>query len=341
MYAEIDTPYFWSVMTSGSQYDIDYDNGGVEVDLWAWPEYSGTYYVLSENAVWDMWGDLLWWAETVDSVSVSVPNPRPSITSVSPTPWQAGNSYSVTVSGTGFGTNPTLQISGAGVTLNSYSCSPVDVCDTTITASVTIDPGAPSENASITVTSTGYGGSGFFGSPGESPTSSADSVEVDAAAPTPSTYMVVVSDNTIYCGGCSTAIQRKVTYRVMVNSQLAANTQVCEAPLSSTATNPPCSANSQNAPSPQITACASPIVTDSNGQFTDTWSVNSDAWGPPGCGNAINNDTWQTNQSPTTPIIPFGMLSGGTYTNSVTILGYTSTIANKQPMPTGMVILPQ
>jgi hypothetical protein len=172
VYAEIDTPYFWSVMTSDSQYDIDYDNGGVEVDLWAWPEYSGTYYVLSENAVWDMWGDLLWWAETEDSVSVSVPNPRPAITSVSPVPWQAGNSYTVTVSGTGFGTNPSLQISGSGVTLNSYSCSPVDVCDTTITASVTIDPSAPSENASVTVTSTGYGGSGFLGSPGELPTSS-------------------------------------------------------------------------------------------------------------------------------------------------------------------------
>jgi hypothetical protein len=89
----------------------------------------------------------------------------------------------VTVSGTGFGTNPSLQISGSGVTLNSYSCSPVDVCDTTITASVTIDPGAPSENASVTVTSTGYGGSGFLGSTGESPTSGGYSVEVDPGKP--------------------------------------------------------------------------------------------------------------------------------------------------------------
>ena len=109
-------------MTWGYQYDLDY-NGGAEVYLEAWPEYSGTYYVLSENSVWDPWGNLLWEAETENWVSVSVPDARPSITNVSPTPWQAGNSYSVTVSGTGFGTiTPCLE--GQRPTANTSTVMP-------------------------------------------------------------------------------------------------------------------------------------------------------------------------------------------------------------------------
>ena len=315
-------------MTSGSQYDIDYDNGGVEVDLWAWPEYSGTYYVLSENAVWDMWGDLLWWAETVDSVSVSVPNPRPSITSVSPTPWQAGNSYSVTVSGTGFGTNPTLQITGTGVTLNSYSCSPVDVCDTTITASVTIDPGAPSENASVTVTSTGYGGSGFLGSTGELPTSLPDSVEVDAAAPPPiPTYMLVLNDVTDVCSGCSTTARRTLDFQVMLPSgqpwsgSTGTGGTMCET-LTHGTTN--CTPGTYS----QTSACDSPpnfVTMGPDGKLTDQWSFNSDSFTPAGCGFSTS-DVWNAIAGATPPYLtPVGLLAGFLHTDAIQVNGTTAT----------------
>jgi len=167
--------------------------------------------------------------------------------------------------------------------------------------------------------------------------------------PPPGTYMTVVSDLITYCQGCSTAVERDVTYQVMVNGQLAANAQLCEAVSDTVATQ--CKVygpHGSNAPAPQFDACGAkpseghPVpFTDANGQFTDHWTVQSDSYVPTGCGWVVNYDTWQTDQSATTPIIPFGMLSGGIYTNSVTILGYTSTITNQRKLPQGMVIPPQ
>jgi hypothetical protein len=71
------------------------------------------------------------------------------ISSVSPSPWQAGSSFTVTISGSGFGTDPLLDISDpAGAVIYSV----LSATPTAIQASVTVDPLAPSEDASITVT---------------------------------------------------------------------------------------------------------------------------------------------------------------------------------------------
>jgi hypothetical protein len=102
-------------------------------------------------------------AGTSNAVGLTVGDPTPVI-SVSPaSPWQAANSpLLVTVTGTGFGTNPQLSIAGtavAGVTgvTNHPSSGPV----TSITATVTLY--ASGGVAAITVASQGYGGAGPAG----------------------------------------------------------------------------------------------------------------------------------------------------------------------------------
>jgi hypothetical protein len=88
----------------------------------------------------------------------NVGDPTPNITSISPDVWSAGATTSFTITGTGFGTNPTLDVSGTGVTGSSISSA----SDTEIQASVTISASASDGSATVTVTSKGHGGNGFL-----------------------------------------------------------------------------------------------------------------------------------------------------------------------------------
>jgi hypothetical protein len=128
-----------------------------------------------------------------NQVAFNVGDPTPNITSVSPNIWDANTTiYPVTIGGTGFGTNPTLTISGQGVTLNSYSGS-----DTQITASVTIAANAPNETANITVTSNGYYGSGWVATQQGQPNNNTATATVSAAAAT--------AANILYFGHATTS----------------------------------------------------------------------------------------------------------------------------------------
>ena len=97
---------------------------------------------------------------TSNAVTFTVDDPTPVITGISPNVWPAGTVTSFTISGSGFGSNPSLSISGTGILGYNGSGS-----DTSITGSVTISPDAPSSTATVTVASNGYGGNNFQPAP--------------------------------------------------------------------------------------------------------------------------------------------------------------------------------
>jgi hypothetical protein len=120
------------------------------------------------------------------NASGNVGDPSPVVQSVSPGVWNAGATTTVTVTGTGFGTAPALSFSDASITLNSY----ISRGDTGITAPVTVPASAPNENVTVTVTSTGYNGSGFQSGGGSQPSHGSNTVNVQAKPICPSTAAV-------------------------------------------------------------------------------------------------------------------------------------------------------
>lgn len=119
---------------------------------------------------------------TSNPVSFNVGDPTPVVKNVSPSTWDANNSYSVTITGTGFGTKPTVSLSGTGVTF-----TPGTVGDTQITGTVVVAASAPDETVTVTVQNNGYYGNGFLGTtPGQSPDGTNNTPQVVAyPAPAP------------------------------------------------------------------------------------------------------------------------------------------------------------
>jgi len=115
------------------------------------------------------------------------PDLTPIITSVTPNVWNAGSTVSpVTINGNAFGTNrPTLAFSDPSLShsLSSYNSSQ-------IVAAVTIPPNTPNEDVTLTVTSTGSGGSGFFSGGGETSPTSAPSPIVSVSQRCPSSISI-------------------------------------------------------------------------------------------------------------------------------------------------------
>ncbi len=125
----------------------------------------------------------------VGSASGTVVDTTPTLTGIYPSDWNAGSTQSVTFTGQNFGTNvPTLNFSpGAGI---SYTVSSDN--DTQIVANVKVASGTPNESVTVTVTSNGYGGSGFNGGgSGQSPTSSP--VQANIHAPMNSPEVTVIA----------------------------------------------------------------------------------------------------------------------------------------------------
>jgi hypothetical protein len=108
----------------------------------------------------------------------TVVDPSPNVTGVSPSTWDAGSSYTVTITGTNFGTNPYVSIALPSGTIQPTTSNP---SDTSVTASFIVPADSPSGTATVAVTFTGFSGSGFFpGSSGNSPLSSNNSANVEA-----------------------------------------------------------------------------------------------------------------------------------------------------------------
>ena len=114
------------------------------------------------TGIWDIgisytMGSLLLISTNEGSNGLTVGDPTPSNLSVSSSSWSAGSqNVPITITGTGFGTSPALNIIGPGVTYTSGRGS-----DTSFPATVSVDPCSIGGTASITVTSTGYLGTGF------------------------------------------------------------------------------------------------------------------------------------------------------------------------------------
>ena len=89
-------------------------------------------------------------------------DPTPVINSVTP-PLEAGlSNQPITISGSGFGTNPTLSVTDPIINI---SCMVTSASDTVILASCSPPTADGNTNATVTVTSTGYSGSGFLLNP--------------------------------------------------------------------------------------------------------------------------------------------------------------------------------
>jgi hypothetical protein len=103
-----------------------------------------------------------------NSVSFSNDDPTPSINTngINPSTWQAGNlSFPVTITGTGFGTNPTVSVSDTNATCTvSGASDPGGTGNAVMNALCSVSKYDLNTSATITVTSGGYG-NGFAPAP--------------------------------------------------------------------------------------------------------------------------------------------------------------------------------
>ncbi len=103
---------------------------------------------------------------TSNAAGFNVGDPTPVIASISPGTWSAGTNTQIIIGGHGFGTNPSLTVTGPGVSGSSV----VNASDTQIVANVNVAASSPGGTATVQVQSNGYGGNGFASAnPGQSP----------------------------------------------------------------------------------------------------------------------------------------------------------------------------
>jgi len=124
-------------------------------------------------------------------------------------------------------------------------------------------------------------------------------------------HMVVVSDVLGKCSGCTTAVNRVVSYQIIKFSL----NPVFVIPIGEAPSVSGWNCN-QTFPGTIYTHCSDGVDTDTNGMFPDQWSMESDAYTPVGCGYDIT-DHWQWCTAPKT----FGTLTGYTHTDAIKING--------------------
>ncbi|HEY5839426.1 MAG TPA: IPT/TIG domain-containing protein [Pyrinomonadaceae bacterium] len=113
---------------------------------------------------------------TSNSVNLNVGDRTPVINSINPSNGDAGQVVPVTISGTGFGSTPIVDVTG-GINVQITSRN-----NTQITANFTIPSNTTPGNHEVRVTSNGYGGTGFISGGGSSSTSNAVNFTVNAQA---------------------------------------------------------------------------------------------------------------------------------------------------------------
>ena len=238
----------------------------------------------------------------------SVTPPPPSITSISPSEIAVGaNDVKVTISGSGFGTSPTVNLP-SGVTLSSQSVS-----ESSIALTVSVGYVTPSNSAQITVQSA-------------SGTSKPSNITLNGPA-----WASVLSDVTGQ--NLEGTILRLVTYQVYnVDGTTVASIPIAEAFTAS-------GWNCTNAPQPvtETNVCNGQDQTESNGQFQDTWSNYSTYYTPANCGvNVTDHWQWCSPSGPSSGIT-FMTLSGFIHTVSSEINGYTNP---PNEIPAGTIFKP-
>ena len=120
------------------------------------------------------------------TASVFVPDPTPIITSVSPASWLAGNLYSVTLNGSGFGEHPIITVYWPGGGQLNIPTGSVSAFDNHVTSSasftLSVPDTVPNGPATIILTSEGYLGNCFQGGGGGGGASAQNSANVVAAS---------------------------------------------------------------------------------------------------------------------------------------------------------------
>jgi hypothetical protein len=218
----------------------------------------------------------------------------PVITSINPGSLLVGGTAAVTIGGAGFGGSPSVNLPG-GFTATVESAS-----DSTIVLSLAIAPSAVLGDSSISVTAGGQ-------------TSNGENFVADYP-----THVLVQTDLTEHCGGCSTTVQRIVTYQaVTFAGQPAAGIELGEVPTLGTWS---CVSPAQGNQSVNYLSCPSATYTDSNGEFSDTWGFTSDDVAPGGCGVQVTSDHYEW----CLPNKTFATLGGEITATAVTMNGYTN-----------------
>lgn len=92
----------------------------------------------------------------------TIADPTPYIASISPSIWPAGATTSFVISGSGFGSSPSLILSGAGI--RGYGIA--SASDTILSGWVDVDATAPTNTVAVSIRSNGYGGNPFQPVPG-------------------------------------------------------------------------------------------------------------------------------------------------------------------------------
>jgi hypothetical protein len=231
----------------------------------------------------------------------------PQIMDIDPSIIPVGQNTMVTITGTGFGSYPTVNLP-SGLTASNQNSS-----GNTITLTVTVPTNTVIGYDYISVTANGQTSDPPW------------LVVLDGPS-----KMDVVSDQSISGSPgsliCPTNECRTVQYQIVNFSGITAGeTNLCETP-SLTAWS--CT---QNPPGVSFQGCPSLYYTPSDGILTDEWTIGSGSYSPVGCGYTIT-DTW--NWGFTSPPTPLGLLTGHIYTNAIQINGVTSPAQ----MPPGTVV---
>jgi hypothetical protein len=232
------------------------------------------------------------------------------ITSISPTFLNAGDAKkSLTIDGLRFGSSPTATLP-SGVTLDSTNTttstntqikfSAVDVAATTSIGvnSITVTAnGVPSDPAGFTI----------------------DGPD----------HMIVENDTIGNCSGCSTTVMRGMTYQIIKFS----GSPVFVIPIGEVLTLGSWTCNQSN-PGFISTPCSEGEDTDTNGEFADFWTLNSDTYTPTACGfeSVIDHWQWCTGQK------TIGSPVGYCLTNHIDIQG--SVRPPDTPITVGTIIAP-
>jgi hypothetical protein len=241
------------------------------------------------------------------------PGVVPNITSIDPSSLALGASnVQVTISGSGFGSSPTVNLP-SGVTINNGNQVS---SDSQIVTYVNVAYTAAIGNNNISVTANGQ-------------KSNNHAVALDGPY-----SLLVEGDNTgYYNNNSANDVMRSVTYQIQnFSTTNAGATQICEIP-NQTPSNPPCS---PSVPGPNANWCpavpghtAKLFTTASNGMYTDDWSLANSAstFAPAGCGIS-GTDPWYWNPQSST-IDELGNPSGYIHTDAIEIYNHVSTPTNQ------------
>ncbi len=128
---------------------------------------------------------------TSNAAGFNIGDPTPIVTGISPDIWPAGSTnLTVTITGRGFGTNPSVSVSSGYVTVGTVN----NASDTSLQVNVSVSSNAPDQSVTVQVQSNGYYGSGFVATnQGQSSTGS-NAAQLQAI-PAPAPFFVMGTDS--------------------------------------------------------------------------------------------------------------------------------------------------